>query len=85
MFGEELKALVDKYGIVKAAKIVNELSLYKFSSGKEYPNDYEVINRWVINKVERDEKIENNKKAIRKYKNYSQREYNGFEQFYDNL
>ena len=79
---EELNNLLSQYGKEKTAKIIVTLDLYKKSTGKEYESDYNAILNWVANKVERDEKINNNKGNL-KYKNCSQRKYNDLENFYD--
>ncbi len=84
LYGGEIEKLVNEYGMDKAVKCIVELNLYKLSSGKEYSSDYDTILRWVVNKVERDENkkvINNNKKHS--YQNYSQREYDNLEEFYD--
>lgn len=83
---EELNNLVEQYGNEKTAKIIVALDLYKKSSGKVYASDYNAILNWVINKVERDEKREVegiSKGNSNRYKNYSQREYDDLESFYD--
>lgn len=86
LFGEEIKKLVEEYGMEKTVKCIVELNLYKSSNGKQYASDYDAILRWVINKVEKEEKHESyyNKNSI-KYKNYSQREYDDLESYYDNI
>ena len=70
----------------KTVKCIVELNLYKSSNGKQYTSDYDAILRWVINKVEKEEKQEScyNKNSI-KYKDYSQREYDDLESYYDNI
>ena len=81
---EELNNLLSQYGKEKTAKIIVTLDLYKKSTGKEYASDYNAILNWVVNKVEREEKkqlIENKRKHT--YQNYSQREYDDLENFYD--
>lgn len=86
LYQEEICKLVEDYSIEKATNFVVELNLYKLSSGKEYTSDYDAILRWVVNKVERDEKRENyNNRSNLRYKNFSQRDYNDLESFYDNL
>ena len=84
LYGGEIEKLVNEYGMDKTVKCIVDLNLYKVSKGKEYSSDYDAILRWVINKVERDEKkllIENERKHT--YKNYSQRQYDDLENFYD--
>lgn len=86
LYVEEVYNLLENYTIEKVSKFIVELNLYKLSSGKEYSSDYDAILRWVVNKVEKDEKKESysNKNTV-KYKNYSQREYEDLESYYDNL
>lgn len=83
---EELNNLLEQYGNEKTSKIIVALDLYKKSSGKVYASDYNAILNWVINKVEREEKIQlenNSKKGNSRYKSYTQREYDDLENFYD--
>lgn len=84
LYDIELENLVKEYGIDKTSKFIVELNSYKLENGKEYSSDYDTINRWVINKIERDEKKDKYKnKQNLSYKNYQQRDYEDFEQFYD--
>jgi len=71
LYKEEVLKLVEDYTIEKATKFIVELNIYKLSSGKEYSSDYDAILRWVVNKVERDEK----RKANISFKSSCQREY----------
>lgn len=80
--------MVEDYTIEKATKFIVELNIYKLSSSKEYSSDYDAILRWVVNKVERDEKKEQQMlkgTSNIKFKSNNQREYNDLESFYDNL
>ena len=88
LYKEEVLKLVEDYTIEKATKFIVELNIYKLSSGKEYSSDYDAILRWVVNKVERDEKKEQQMlkgTSNIKFKSNNQREYNDLESFYDNL
>jgi len=78
---EELKNLRSLYNDEKVAKIIVTLDLYKKANGKEYASDYNAILNWVIAKVEREERVEFQK--ISKYKRYTQREYDDYEEFYE--
>ncbi len=81
LYKEEICKLVEDYTIEKVTKFVIELNLYKLSSSKDYFSDYDAILRWVVNKVERDEK----RKVNISFKSSYQREYDNLEEFYDNL
>lgn len=50
---EEYQKLVDGYGQAAADKFVEELNLYKGSTGKTYKSDYMTILNWVTEKVEK--------------------------------
>lgn len=90
LYGGEIEKLVNEYGIDKTVKCIVELNLYKLSNGKEYSSDYDTILRWVVNRVNENEKkgkyndkISNNN--LMSYKNYEQRQYDNLESYYDNL
>ena len=50
---EEYQKLVSGYGQGAADKFVEELNLYKGSTGKTYKSDYMTILNWVVEKVEK--------------------------------
>lgn len=86
LYGKEINKLVEEYGMDKTVRCIVELNLYKSSNYKEYSSDYDAILRWVIKKVERDEKRDNHNNSNNlRLKNFSQREYDDLESFYDNL
>lgn len=68
----EHSKLINEYGEDKTNKCIEELSLYKLSSGKEYHNDYSAIKRWVIDKVN---KKGSENKSKRTKPNFEQRDY----------
>lgn len=88
LYDYEYDSLVQEYGIDKANKCIEELSLYKNSKGVQYISDYDTIKRWVILRVNELEK--RNQKELKtnknNYKNYEQRTYPDefFNQFYAN-
>lgn len=49
----EYEKLVSGYGQAAANKFVEELNLYKGSSGRTYKSDYMTILNWVVEKVEK--------------------------------
>lgn len=79
MTEEEYKKLIDQYGQVKVTKMITKLENYKGSSGKKYKSDYRAILSWVVDAVEKDEKIVK-KKGITNFADYEQRSYD-----YDDL
>ncbi|MBE5820014.1 MAG: helix-turn-helix domain-containing protein, partial [Clostridiales bacterium] len=56
LYEYEYDSLVEEYGIDKANKCIEELSLYKNSKGVQYVSDYDTIKRWVILRVNELEK-----------------------------
>lgn len=50
---EEYQKLVDGYGQGAADKFIEELNLYKGSTGKTYKSDYMTILNWVTEKVDK--------------------------------
>lgn len=50
---EEYQKLVDGYGQRAADKFIEELNLYKGSTGKTYKSDYMTILNWVTEKVDK--------------------------------
>lgn len=50
---EEYQKLVDGYGQAATDKFIEELNLYKGSTGKTYKSDYMTILNWVTEKVEK--------------------------------
>lgn len=75
----DLKTL---YGDSKAKKCIEELNLYKLGTGKEYENDYAMIKRWVINRVNTLDKKETVKNTKYIGRQYTEEE---IEQLYANL
>lgn len=55
----EYQKLVEKYGEVKAKRMIEILDNYKGSKGKTYKNDYRAILTWVVDKVEEEESKRN--------------------------
>ena len=53
MTEEQYKALCDKHSKEFADKCIEELDLYKQSSGRTYKSDYHAILHWVVDKVRR--------------------------------
>ena len=53
MTDEQYKALCDKHSTEFADKCIEELDLYKQSSGRTYKSDYHAILHWVVDKVRR--------------------------------
>ena len=49
----QYKALCDKHSKEFADKCIEELDLYKQSSGRTYKSDYHAILHWVVDKVRR--------------------------------
>jgi len=89
LYEYEYDSLVEEYGIDKANKCIEELSLYKNSKGVQYVSDYDTIKRWVIlrvNELEKRNQKESKNNKNNNYKNYEQRTYPDefFEQFYAN-
>lgn len=89
LYEYEYDSLVEEYGIDKAKKCIEELSLYKNSKGVQYVSDYDTIKRWVIlrvNELEKRSQKESKNNKNNNYKNYEQRTYPDefFEQFYAN-
>jgi len=89
LYEYEYDSLVEEYGIDKANKCIEELSLYKNSKGVQYVSDYDTIKRWVIlrvNELEKRNQKESKNNKNNNYKNYEQRTYQDefFEQFYAN-
>lgn len=66
---DEYKSLVNDYGEIKANDIIEELNLYKKSTGKYYYDDYSTIILW----IKREEK--RLKEQTSKFSNYKGREY----------
>lgn len=73
---DEYKNLVNNYGKTKAENVIEELNLYKKSTGKYYGDDYSTILLW----IRREEK--KTREQTRKFSNYKGREYP--EGFFDN-
>lgn len=89
LYEYEYDSLVEEYGMDKANKCIEELSLYKNSKGVQYVSDYDTIKRWVIlrvNELEKRNQKESKNNKNNNYKNYEQRTYPDefFEQFYAN-
>ncbi len=57
---EKIK-LVEKYGIDGYRWIIDKLSNYKLSSGKEYKSDYGAINSWVVKEWKKEKSVDNSK------------------------
>ena len=78
LYEYEYDSLVEEYGIDKAKKCIEELSLYKNSKGVQYVSDYDTIKRWVIlrvNELEKRSQKESKNNKNNNYKNYEQRTY----------
>ena len=61
--------LINSYGKEKTDTLIEELNLYKKSTGKEYEDDCATIILW----IKRNEK--NEKEKVKKFSNYKGREY----------
>lgn len=85
LYAYEYEELIEKYGQVKTDKCICELSLYKNSKGVDYASDYDTIKRWVIDRVEDQEKRKSKENKIRKA-NFEQRNYeNMSEEFWNSF
>lgn len=51
---EQYNSIADKYGEKGRAKIIDLLSAYKLSSGREYKDDYAAMRNWVFSRYEKD-------------------------------
>lgn len=65
----EYNNLINSYGKEKTDTLIEELNLYKKSTGKEYEDDCATIILW----IKRNEK--NEKEKVKKFSNYKGREY----------
>lgn len=85
LYSYEYENLVEEYGQVKADKCICELSLYKKSKGMEYASDYDTIKRWVIERVEEQEKRRGKQNKYRRA-NFEQRNYENMpEEFWNSF
>lgn len=83
MTEKEYQDLINTYGGDMAKQLIEQLSLYKQSKGKNYENDYAAILYWVTQRVRELEKKDANykefkdrkNKNINKKPNFEQREY----------
>lgn len=88
MTEQEFKSLINQFGEKKTKELIENLSLYKQSTGKSYYSDYATIIKWE-KKNEKDKENStkiNNTLPYRIKSNYDQRDYppDFFEQFYIN-
>ena len=85
LYDYEYENLIEKYGQVKTDRCIEELSLYKKSKDVDYASDYDTIKRWVIDRVEYQEKRKSKENKIRKA-NFEQRNYeNMSEEFWNSF
>ena len=77
MTEEQYKALCDKHSKEFADKCIEELDLYKQSSGRTYKSDYHAILHWVVDKVRRTNP--GLEKTIQQSASANSPEYNPFE------
>jgi len=73
---EEYNTVLSDYGYERCERILDKLSLYKKSSGREYASDFAAIKNWVAGAVP--DKCEEKKSS------YSSNQYNSYEVFEDN-
>ncbi len=80
----EYQDLINKYGKEKTKTLIEQLSLYKQSTGKTYQNDYAAILRWVtvkLNEIEREKA--KNREFENKYQKVNPEEFPP--EFFDSL
>lgn len=85
LYAYEYENLIKECGQVKADKCIYELSLYKNSKGVNYASDYDTIKRWVIERVEEQEKRKCKQNKVRRA-NFEQRNYENMpEEFWNSF
>lgn len=85
LYSYEYESLVEEFGQIKTDKCICELSLYKKSKGVEYASDYDTIKRWVIERVEEQEKRKAKQNKVRRA-NFEQRNYENMpEEFWNSF